>query len=122
MTRTFILWLSAVFLASLILSGVWNIYQAEIVIPGSVLFICTLSGYWLTKKSMLTSMRLLMTAIALFTLLKVILVGLMLVFASFYEQIDLKIFAVSTIVHYLLFTGIETGFLYRESQNSQALS
>lgn len=122
MTRTFILWLSAVYLFSLILSGVWNLFQAEIVIPGSVLFISTLVGYWLTRKSLFSSMRMLMTAISILTLAKVILIALMLVFASFYEKLDLRVFAASTVIHYLLFTGIETGFLYRESQNSQAKS
>lgn len=63
-----------------------------------------------------------MTAISMLTLSKVILIALMLVFASFYENLDLRVFAASTVLHYLLFTGIETGFLYRESQISQAKS
>ncbi|MBN8706215.1 MAG: hypothetical protein J0L62_10105 [Bacteroidetes bacterium] len=122
MTRNFILWLSAAFLFSLIASGVWINFQAEILLPGSVLFISTLVGYLLTRKSLFSSMRMLMTAISLLTLSKVILIALMLVFASFYEKLDLRVFAASTILHYLLFTSIETGFLYRESQNSQVKS
>lgn len=122
MTRTFILWLVAASLLSPAFAWVWNDFAAEIVLPGLILFIFTLAGYGFVRRSLYLSVKSLMTAITLLTLAKVILIALILLFASFYEKLDLRIFAASTILNYLLFTAIETGFLYRESQILQAKS